>query len=93
MPKITLDDLSRERLLREGELRVEDVQGIAMVLMTVDARQELHRVAYDEGEWTEEEMLSVAARQLVDSEGWGAPEMEIYDELYGDKPTDDGNDQ
>lgn len=93
MPKITLDDQTRERLFRDGELRVEDMHGIPMVLMTVDARQRMQRVVYVDSDLTDDEMLSIAARELADPEGWGAPDMDVYDVLYGDKPTTDGNNQ
>jgi len=88
-----MDEQALEQLRRDGELRVEDTHGIPLVVMTVDARRELHKLVYDDSEWTEQEMLSVATQQLSDPEGWGAPGMEIYDELYGDKSTDDGKDQ
>ena len=93
MIKIKLDDQTREQLLQKGELQVEDTQGVPIVLMTVDARQELQKVVYDDSDLTEDEMLDVAAKQLDDPEGWGAPSMEIYDQLYGDNPTNHGDSQ
>jgi predicted DNA-binding antitoxin AbrB/MazE fold protein len=45
---------------------------------------------YDDSDWTPEEIRPLADRWLSDPEGWGAPGMEIYDELYGEKPTDHG---
>lgn len=93
--QITIDDQTLEQLRKAGELTVEDAQhGVPVVLMTVDARQQLvEKLEYDDSEWTEEEMLAAAAEQLNDPEGWGAPGMEIYDQLYGDEPTDHGERQ
>lgn len=93
MPKITIDEQTLDQLRREGELQVEDAHGIPLVVMTVDARRELQKVVYDDTEWTDQEMLAIAAKQLDDPDGWGAPGMEIYDELYGDKLTGNGKDQ
>ena len=89
-PKISIDEQTLDRLQKEGELRVEDTHGVPVVLMTVDAREELQKLVYDDGEWTAEEMRAAGRDQLDDPEGWGAPGMEIYDELYGDEPTDHG---
>ena len=89
---ITEDPTVVEQVQKVGELPVE-VNGVQMVLMTVGARQGLHKVIYDDGEWTEDELLAIAAQQLDDPEGWGAPGMEVYDKKYGDTPTDDGGDQ
>ena len=71
-------------------MTVEDTHGVPVILMTVDARQELQKLVYDDSEWTAEEMRAVVKPWFDDPEGWGAPGMEIYDELYGDKPTDHG---
>ena len=89
-PKISIDDQTLQQVLREGELQVVDPHGVPLVVMTVDARQELQKVVYDDSEWTEAELRAAGRDQLNDPEGWGAPGMEIYDELYGDKPTDHG---
>src|SRR3990170_3609607 len=89
-PRISIDDRTLEQLRIAGELTVEDSHGVPVVLMTVDARQELQKLVYDDSEWTAEEMRAAGRDQLDDPEGWGAPGMEIYDELYGDKPTDHG---
>jgi hypothetical protein len=89
---VTEDPTVVEQVQQVGELSVE-VNGVRMVLMTLDARQGLHKIVYDDGEWTEGEMLAVTAEQLDDPEGWGAPSMEVYDNKYGDTPTDDGEDQ
>ena len=89
-PRITIDDQTLQQLRQAGELTVEDAYGLPVVLMTVDARQELQKLVYDDSELTEQEMRAAGRDQLDDPEGWGAPGMEIYDELYGDKPTDHG---
>ena len=91
--KISIDEQTLQQLRKAGELTVEDTHGVPVVLMTIDARQQLQKLVYDDSEWTEEEMLAAAAEQLNDPEGWGAPGMEIYDQLYGDKPTDHAKDQ
>jgi len=92
-PRIAIDDQTLEQLREKGELRVEDSHGVPVVLMTVDAREELQKLIYDDSEWTEEEMRAVTQRWLDDPEGWGAPGMEVYDELYGDELTDHGQSQ
>jgi hypothetical protein len=92
-PRISIDDQSLQQLHKVGELRVEDPHGVPVILMTVDARQELQKLVYDDSEWTAEEMRAAVKPWLDDPEGWGAPGMEIYDELYGDKPTDHGQSQ
>jgi hypothetical protein len=93
-PRISIDDLTLQKLQKTGELRVEDPHGVPVILMTVDARQQLvEKLDYDDNELAEEDMLATAAEQLADPEGWGAPEMDVYDQLYGDKPTDHAKDQ
>lgn len=86
-----MDDEILERLQKEGKLRVEDSSGMPVVLMTVEAHQKLKEPIYDDSEWTEEEMRAAAADLLDDPEGWGAPGMEIYDDLYGDEFARDSN--
>lgn len=81
--KVSLDEQLLQQLRQAGELQVEDPHGERLVLMTVDARQQLHKVEYDDSEWTEAEMMAVAAEALNDPEGWGAPEMDDYDKVYG----------
>jgi hypothetical protein len=92
-PRITIDDETLQRLREAGKLRVEDTHGVPVVLMTLDARQELQKQIYDDSEWTEEEMRAVIRPWLDDPDGWGAPGMQNYDELYGDNPTDHGESQ
>lgn len=89
-PKISIDEQTLEQVLKQGELQVEELHGVPLVVMTVDARQGLQKLVYDDSEWTPKEMQAVAEDWLNDPEGWGAPGMEIYDELYGDEPTDHG---
>jgi hypothetical protein len=89
-PKITLDDRTLERLRRDGEVKVQEVNGLPLVVMTTDARQQLQKLIYDDSDWTADEMRTVTTQWLDDPEGWGAPGMEIYDELYGDKSIDHG---
>ena len=88
--RINIDDQTLEQLRNVGELTVEDTHGFPVVLMTVDAREELQKLVYDDSDLTSEEMRAAGRDQLNDPEGWGAPGMQIYDELYGDNPTDHG---
>lgn len=92
-PRLAIDDQTLHRLQEEGELRVETAAGVPLVVMTVDARADLQKAIYDDGDLTEAEMRAAGRDQLDDPEGWGAPGMEIYDELYGDAPADHGKDQ
>jgi hypothetical protein len=89
-PRISIDDETLKQLRALGELQVEVSHGAPVVLMTVDARRKLQTLVYDDSEWSETEMRAVAQRWLDDPEGWGAPGMEIYDQLYGDQPADHG---
>ncbi len=89
-PRITIDDQTLQQLRLTGELTVEDSHGLPVILMTVDARQELQKLVYDDSELSEQEMRTAGRDQLSDPDGWGAPGMEIYDKLYGDNPTDHG---
>jgi len=91
--KLILGDSHFKQLQERGELQMEETHGIQVVIMTVDAHQKLQKVAYDDSEWTDEEQNAVMAEALNDPEGWGAPGMEVYDELYGDKPIADAQDQ
>jgi hypothetical protein len=90
--KVTLDEQLLIQLQEVGEVQVEDTHGGPLVLMTVDARRQLEELAYDAGEWTSEEMLAMAANSLDDPQGWGAPEMDDYDKVYGDLFQSDGQD-
>ena len=90
--QVSLDEKLLQQLHQTGELRVEDTHGVPLVLMTIDARQQLHKVVYDDSEWTAEEMQAVAAKALDDPEGWGAPGMDDYDKLYGDRFKTDAQD-
>lgn len=88
--KISIDDKTLEQIQREGELNVVDDHGVPLVLMTVDARKNLRTLMYDDSDWSEDEQNAVMAQALDDPEGWGAPGMDDYDKLYGDKPQADG---
>jgi hypothetical protein len=92
-PRLAIDDQTLHQLQEVGELRVETAAGVPLVVMTVDARADLQKAIYDDSDLTEAEMRAAGRDQLDDPEGWGAPGMEIYDELYGDNPTDHGKDQ
>ena len=77
--KVTLNDAILKQLQETGELRVESIHGIPLVLMTIDARQQLDQ----DNDLTDEEQNAVMASALNDPEDWGAPDMDIYDKLYG----------
>jgi hypothetical protein len=81
--KVSLGEELLQQLQQAGELRVEDALGVPVVLMTPDARQQLEKLAYDDSEWTDAEQNALMAEALDDPGGWGAPGMEVYDELYG----------
>lgn len=83
-PKISIDDQTYSLLQQTGELFVQSNNGVPLVVMTVTAREELQKHVYDDGDLSAEEMSAVAARWLNDPQGWGAPEMDVYDQLYGD---------
>ncbi|MDZ4657983.1 MAG: hypothetical protein SH868_10445 [Bythopirellula sp.] len=85
--KVTLDEHILQQLQLAGELHVEETHGVSIVLMTIDARQKLQNLVYDDSEWTAEEMRAGVAGWLDDPEGWGAPGMEAYDELNGDNKS------
>ncbi len=79
----------RKQLQETGEVRVEDTQGVPLVLMTVDARGQLHRLVGDD--MSDAEMMAMGSEQLDDSEGWGAPGMEVYDTMEGTDPRTNGH--
>lgn len=81
--RLPIDDKLLAQLQTTGELRVEDMHGVPIVLMTVDAREQLGKVVYDDGEWSADEKMSVMAQQLNDPEGWGHLSMDVYDKEYG----------
>ena len=47
--------------------------------MTVDARQELHRLVYDDLD--EQVIMQLGADQVADPDDWGAPDMDVYDTM------------
>ena len=69
-------------------MRVEDARGVPIVLMTVDAREQLRGTDCDDRDWTVDEMRASVASWMDDPEGWGAPGMEAYDDLHGEKKPD-----
>lgn len=89
--QVSLDANLLKQLQQDGELRVEDAHGLPLVLMTVAARDQLHKVIYDDSDLTEKEMMALGADQLGDPEGWGAPDMEVYDTMEETDPSTHGN--
>jgi hypothetical protein len=90
--KVTLDEQLLSQLQAAGEVRIEDTRGFPLVLMTVDARKQLSAPIYDASDWTSQEMLAMTAQTLEDPEGWGAPGMGDYDNVYGNLFESDGQD-
>ena len=80
--KVSIDDSTFEQLQQNGELHVQNSHGVTLVLQTLDARQQLLGVAYDDSEMSEDDMMGILADQVNDPEGMGAPGMEDYDK-YG----------
>lgn len=60
---------------QDRPLEVRDAAGKAYVVMT---SQQFQKYVYDDSELTPDEMLAVAAWQLDDREGWGAPAVDAY---------------
>lgn len=88
--QLPIDDQLREQLQQTGEVQVQDSHGTPLVLMTATARERLARLVYDDSEWTEAEQNAMLAEALKDPEGWGAPDMDEYDALYGDEAKGNG---
>jgi len=86
--KVSFDDKSLKQLQETGEVPAGDIQGIPVVLMTVDARGWLHKVLYDD--LAEGEMMALGSEQLDDPDGWGAPGMEVYGTMEGTDPGTNG---
>ena len=80
---IAIDDQTFRELQLAGELRVETMNGVPLVVMTVGARERLQKLAYDDSEWTEADLMAAGADQLDNAEGWGATGMDVYDEMKG----------
>jgi hypothetical protein len=89
--RISIDDQAFKELQQAGELRVESSNGVPLVVMTVDAREQLQKLAYDDSEWTEAELMAAGADQLDNPEGGGAPGMDVYDTMEGIAPTENGS--
>jgi hypothetical protein len=81
--ELVISDQLFQQLQASGEVRVEDTHGVPVVLMTIDARQQLGQFVYDDSDLTAAEMLAQGAEQLQDPTGWGAPEMDVYDSMEG----------
>ena len=79
----------RIQLQKTGEVRVEDTRGVPLVLMTIDARGQLHRLVYDD--MSDAEMMAMGSDQLNDPEGWGEEGMEVYDTMEGIDPSSNGS--
>jgi hypothetical protein len=81
MPRIAIDDQTIKEIQQAGELRVESTNGIPLVAMSVDARELLQKLAYDDSKWTEAELMAGGANELDNPEGWGAAGMDVYDTI------------
>jgi hypothetical protein len=82
-PRIAIDDQTFAELQAAGELRVENSNGVPLVVMTLDTREHLQQLSYDDSEWTEAELMAAGSEQLDDPYGWGAPGMDVYDSMEG----------
>jgi hypothetical protein len=70
---------------RVAEFEFEgDASNTIWVMMT---REQMKQIVYDDDELSSNEMLASAATALDDPEGWGAPGMEVYDDIEADPPT------
>lgn len=87
---VTIDEQTFAQLQQTGEIQVIASHGAPVVLMTVDARRQLHKVEYDDGDVSAEEMLTLVAPALKDPDDWGHPDMDVYDATYGDHFKSDG---
>ena len=84
-PQISIDDQSLQHLQQTGELRVESASGVPLVVMTVDAREQLQKTAYNAGEFDADEFLPLAHEALAET--WDAPGMEAYDNYDAHRPS------
>jgi hypothetical protein len=84
-PQISIDDQSLQHLQQTGELRVESASGIPLVVMTVDAREQLQNAAYNACEIGVDEFLPLAHESLA--EAWDAPGMAAYDDYDAHRPS------
>jgi len=50
-------------------------------------RQEFKRLIYDDSDLTDGEMMAAAGHLFNDPDGWGAPEMDVYDEQDDSSPA------
>lgn len=83
-PQIPIDDQTLQQLQQVGEMRVADTHGVPLVLMTVDAREDLQRLIYDTSAPAMGEFLPLAHEAFAGA--WDAPGMEAYDDYDSHKP-------
>lgn len=80
--RVSIDADSLAQLKLSGEVRVEDIHGIPLVLMTLDARKQLLRSDLTEVDaLSERELRNQGSESLADPEGWGDPSMDVYDTM------------
>ena len=85
-PRIAIDEQTLAAIQQVGELRVENSDGVPLVVMTLNTREHLQKLSCDDSEWTEAQLMAAGAEQLNESDGWGAPGMDVYDTMEGIAP-------
>jgi hypothetical protein len=89
--RIDIDDQTFKELEQAGELLVESAKGVPFVVMTVNAREHLQKLAYDDSEPSESELMTAGADQLDNPESWGAAGMDAYNTMEGMPQTENGS--
>lgn len=94
-PSISINDFSFAQISGQAigmhGVEVEDSQhaGTKFVLMSVEGYEQLRRLAYDDSDLSEQEMLAAAGHSLEvgDADDWNSDGMEEYDACDGTAPA------
>lgn len=74
--ELVLSDQLLQQLQASGEVRVQDTHGVPIVLMTVDARQQLERVSTLDEEYFREKLHEgMAAIQAGEVSDWDVEQL------------------